>query len=206
MFKNVIFDWSGVICDDTYASYQADMDLFRECGVAPITFEEFKQEWEMPFMNFLHKYIPNITFVKQHKIFKKAIVKYNQNKLYPGAQDILKKLSDNQINLFIVSSDLGIIIDTLNLFNLKDLFTEVVYKVHDKTESVKNLIQKYNLDPDQTIFIGDTNHEIETSQKLGIKSGAVTWGYCLEEKLKALNPDFLIKNFTELEQIILKIN
>lgn len=203
MFKNVIFDWSGVICDDTYASYQADMDLFRKFGVAP---EEFKREWEMPFMNFLHKYISNITFEEQHKIFKKAITKYNQNKLYSGAEATLKKLSDNQINLFIVSSDIGVIIDTLNLFNLKDLFTEVVYKAHDKTESVKNLIQKYNLNLTETIFIGDTNHEIETSKIVGIKSGAVIWGYCLEEKLKSLNPDFLIKNFTQLEQIILKIN
>jgi phosphoglycolate phosphatase len=204
MFKNVIFDWSGVICDDTYASYQADMDMFRECGVPEITFEEFKQEWEMPFMNFLHKYIPDITFEEQHEIFKKAIVKYNQNKLYAGAEVTLKKLFDNQINLFIVSSDLGIIIDTLNLFNLRNFFIEVIYKVHDKTESVRNLIQKYNLDSEETIFIGDTNHEIETSKVVGIKSGAVIWGYCPAEKLKALKPDFLIENFNQLEKIVLK--
>jgi phosphoglycolate phosphatase-like HAD superfamily hydrolase len=204
MFKNVIFDWSGVICDDAYAVYQADMDMFKEFGVKPISFEEYRREWEMPFMNFLHKYIPNLTMEQQKEIFPKNIAKYQQNKLFPGADITLKKLSDNQINLFIVSSDIGIIINTLNQFNLKNLFTEVIYKVHDKTESVRNLVQKYNLNPGKTIFIGDTNHEIETSQTVGIKSGAVTWGYCLEEKLKTLNPDFLIHDFSQLEQIVLK--
>lgn len=204
MFKNVIFDWSGVICDDAYAVYQADMDMFKEFGVKPISFEEYRQEWEMPFMNFLHKYIPDLTMEQQSRIFPKAIVKYQQNKLFSGATTTLKKLSNNQLNLFIVSSDIGIIIDTLDQFNLKDLFTEVIYKVHDKTESVRNLVKKYNLNPTETIFIGDTNHEIETSKTVGIKSGAVTWGYSPAEKLKALNPDFLIHDFSQLQQIVLK--
>ena len=204
MFKNVIFDWSGVICDDAFAVYQADMDMFKEFGVKPITFEEFRQQWEMPFMNFLHKYMPDITMEQQSKIFKKAILKYNQNKLFPESESTIKKLFDNKINLFIVSSDLGLILDQLKLFKLEKFFTEVAYNAHDKTESVKNLVKKYNLNPDETIFIGDTNHEIETSQTVGIKSGAVTWGYCLEEKLKTLNPDFLIHDFSQLEQIVLK--
>lgn len=204
MFQNVIFDWSGVICDDAFAVYQADMDMFKEFGVKPISFEEYKREWEMPFMNFLHKYIPGLTMEQQSKIFPKAIAKYNKNKLFPGVEITLKKLFDNQVNLFIVSSDIGIILDMLKFFKLEKFFTEVVYNVHDKTKSVQNLIQKYNLNPDQTIFIGDTNHEIETSQTVGIKSGAVTWGYCLEEKLKTLNPDFLIHNFSQLKKIVLK--
>ena len=204
MFKNVIFDWSGVICDDAFAVYQADMDMFREFGVEPITFEEFRQQWEMPFMNFLHKYMPDITMEQQSKIFKKAILKYNQNKLFPQSESTIKKLFDNKINLFIVSSDLGLILDQLKLFKLENFFTEVAYNAHDKTESVRNLVKKYNLNPDETIFIGDTNHEIETSQTVGIKSGAVIWGYCLEEKLKTLNPDFLIHDFSQLEQIVLK--
>ena len=141
---------------------------------------------------------------QQGKIFKKAILKYNQNKIFPGADATVKKLFDHQINLFIVSSDIGIILDMLKFFKIENLFTEVIYNVHDKTKSVRNLVQKYNLNPDQTIFIGDTNHEIETSKTVGIKSGAVTWGYCLEEKLKALNPDFLIHNFSQLEEIVLK--
>lgn len=204
MFKNVIFDWSGVICDDIYAVYQADMDMFQEFGVSPITFTEFKQQWEMPFMNFLHKYIPDLTMEQQSQLFPKFIAKYNKNQLFPKAEATLKKLFDNQTNLFIVSSDIGIIIDMLKSFRIENLFTEVVYKVHDKTESVKNLIQKYNLNLNKTIFIGDTNHEIETSKIVGIKSGAVTWGYSPAEKLKALNPDFLIHNFSQLEEIVLK--
>lgn len=204
MFQNVIFDWSGVICDDAYAVYQADMDMFQEFGVAPITFEEFKREWEMPFMNFLHKYIPNLTMEQQSQIFPKAIAKYNKNQLFPNVESTLEKLFDHQINLFIVSSDIGAILDMLKFFKIENLFKEIIYNVHDKTESVKNLVQKYSLNPKETIFIGDTNHEIETSKIVGIKSGAVTWGYSPEEKLKALNPDFLIHNFSQLEEIVLK--
>lgn len=204
MFQNIIFDWSGVICDDTYVVYQCDMEIFKAFGVEPISFEEFKREWEMPFMNFIHKYIPNVTMEQQSGIFKKALYKYNQNKIFDGFDKVIKKFFDLQINLFILSSDPGLLLDQIKIFKLDGLFKEVIYGVHDKTESLKNLVKKYDLSLDQTIFIGDTSHEIETSKIVGIKSCGVTWGTFLEEKLKPFNPDFIVHNLSELEQIILK--
>jgi len=204
MFKNIIFDWSGVICDDTYAVYQADMEIFKAFGVKEISFEEFKREWEMPFMNFLHKYIPNLKIEEQEEIYHQAIVKFNQNKMFGNINQIIKKFFNHKVDLFIVSSDPGLLLKQMKLFDIDGLFKEVIYDVHNKTDSVRNLIEKYNLDLSQTIFIGDTNHEIETSKIVGIKSGAVTWGTFDEDKLKLFKPDFIVHNLDELENLILK--
>jgi phosphoglycolate phosphatase len=203
MFQNVIFDWSGVICDDTYAVYQADMDVFKAFGASVISFEEFKREWEMPFMNFLHKYLPDITIEQQGSVFKQSIAKYNQDKIFNGIDKSIKKFFDRKINLFIVSSDPGILLEQINLFGLSGLFKEVIYKVHDKTEPVKELVKKYELNLEETVFIGDTNHEIEAGKSVGIKTGAVTWGTFNEEKLKSYKPDYIFHDLIELEKAIL---
>jgi len=85
---------------------------------------------------------------------------------------------------------------------LVNVFDDVVVKVHDKTVSVSKLINKNNLDINNTFIVGDSNNEIIAGKKHGIKSVAVTWGFASEEKLRKLGPDFVVNSIKELEQII----
>ena len=64
------------------------------------------------------------------------------------------------------------------------------------------IVTKNSLNKDDTVFIGDSNHEIEVGKKLGIKTVAVTWGFNSENKLKSHNPDFIAHNSEELGGII----
>jgi len=73
----------------------------------------------------------------------------------------------------------------------------------DKEKDILNLIKKNNFISSQTIFIGDSNHKIEVGKKVGILTGAVTWGFALEKNLKKQNPDFIIHSMDDLRNIIL---
>lgn len=204
MFQNIIFDWSGVVNDNTNAIYKCNMEIFKAFNTPLISCEEFRREFETPYMRFLNRYIPTLKIEDQNEIFKNAIQKYDQNQMFKDADKSIKKFFDCQINMFVVSSDFPeTILKQVKLFGLENIFKEIVYDVHDKTESADKLVKNYNLNLDKTIFIGDTNHEIEAGKKVGIKTGAVTWGICLEEKLKSYNPDFMVHNLDELEKIVL---
>jgi HAD superfamily hydrolase (TIGR01509 family) len=205
MFQNIIFDWSGVINDNAYSIYQTHMDIFRSFNAKEISFEEFKKEWMAPYMKFYNKFLPEVTREQQEEGYKKAIVKFDQNKPYEGIPELLKKLSDKKIKMFIVSSDYPeTLFGQIKDFGLNDFFTEVFHSLHEKKEASKTIIDKYNLNPENTIIIGDTNHEIEVGKEVGIKTCAVTWGTAIEENLKKFNPDFIAHDLAELEGILLK--
>ena len=77
-------------------------------------------------------------------------------------------------------------------------------KVYDKSEAIGNLLKRNNFKKEETVLIGDSNHEIEAGEQAGIKTIAVTWGFHSEKRLKELDPDYLVHNVKELEKILLK--
>lgn len=205
--KTAIFDYSGVINDNREITYYTTSKVLEHYGAPAIAFEEFRQEWVQPYMLFYNKYLPQLTLKEErenYRIFYQEVLAQHPLKLYPGIREFLRKVKDQGVNLMIISSD-----DKRNLareikiFGLEGLFTEIIAGMHDKTESLFKLIADYNLDVQQTIFIGDTVHEIEVGKKAGILTGAVTWGIDNEEKLRVAQPDYLIHNLEELKIILL---
>jgi len=207
MIKNVIFDWSGVINDDLAAVHNAAMIIFKKFGAKRISLKEFKKEWEQPYMLFYNKYLPQLTKEEEDAAFwvayKKAIKAYPLRP-YSHIKNALQKFKGVGINMIILSSNpYGYLLSEIKKFGLQGLFNEVNGEVHDKTKVIRKIIKRNQFNPRETIFIGDTNHEIDAGKSAKIKTAAVTWGYQNEDKLKSLNPDFIIHNLKELEKAIL---
>ena len=51
----------------------------------------------------------------------------------------------------------------------------------NKTAEMEELIKKHSFDKSETVVIGDSNHEIEAGQSIGIRTVATTWGFTLEK-------------------------
>jgi phosphoglycolate phosphatase-like HAD superfamily hydrolase len=207
MIKNIIFDWSGVINDDLLTVYNAAMINFEKFGAKRISLEEFKKEWEQPYMVFYYKYLPEVTKEEQdtgYKIaYKEAVSKY-PFKAYSNIKETLKKFRNLGIDMIILSSNpLEFLLSEAKQFGLKKLFKEFNGGVHDKAKAIQEIIRRNQFKPHDTIFIGDTTHEVKAGKIANIKTGVVTWGYQNENKLNSSNPDFIIHNLKELEAIIL---
>lgn len=204
--RNIIFDWSGVVKDVLKGHLWIVNRIFKNFGVDEISLEEFKENWEQPYFFFYKKYLPNITIKEEQITYREALFHKDcpKSKDFPGITELIKKLKEKGYFLAIVSLDFPeTVFSEIEEYGLKDIFNEIVTNVHDKLEGINNLIKNKNLELQNTFFIGDSNHEIEVSKTVGIKSIAVTWGFNNEQKLKSGNPDFLVHNVDELEKIIL---
>ena len=206
MIKNIIFDWSGVIKDAVDDHVWVVNKMFENLGGQRIELEEMRQNWEQPYMKFWNKYYPNMTLDQEQKIYYQAIFDNNcpLAKVYPGIVELIKKFKLNGIEMTVLSSDPPeTLLQEIKKFELTGIFRDVFCKVHDKAEEIHNFISKNKFKPKETVFIGDTNHEIEVGKIAGIKTVAVTWGFYPEDRLKLLNPDYLVRNLKELENVIL---
>jgi HAD superfamily hydrolase (TIGR01509 family) len=207
MIRNIIFDWSGVIVDDLVAVHKTTMLLFKELGAEEISLEEFRKEWEQPYMLFYNKYNIPIDLEKENILFKplyKSVSLKYPSKPYSSVRETLKRFKKSGINMIVLSSNAEEnILEEVERFDLFGLFDEINGGVHDKAEVIHETIERNDFNPKETIFIGDTIHEVESGKKAGTLSAAVTWGYQIEDKLKSVSPDFIIHNLKELESIIL---
>ena len=73
MFKNVIFDWSGVVKDSFEAHVWSVGEMMKTFGGQPITPEELKNKWRQPYMDFWHMYFPDLTMEYQAKFTTKLL-------------------------------------------------------------------------------------------------------------------------------------
>jgi len=203
--KAVIFDWSGVVKDCVLAQLWIVNRIFTKFGAAPISLEELRENWEQPWTLFYKKYLPNVSVEAEQAAYREAIFNVDcpKSESFPGIAELIKRLKGEGYFIAVLSSDLPeTLFSEIKEYDLENIFDEIITSVDVKLEAVQDLITKNNLDLKNTVFIGDSNHEIDVAKKLGIKSIAVTWGFCNEKRLKSSNPDYLIASSDELEDIL----
>jgi ADP-ribose pyrophosphatase YjhB (NUDIX family) len=74
--------------------------------------------------------------------------------------------------------------------------------VWDKRKKIHDILEENDLKPDETIFIGDMEHDIETAQHGGVHSCAVLTGYNTLEQLRAAGPDLIVEHLGELRVVL----
>ena len=72
MFKNIIFDWSGVIKDADESHVWIINKMFEKAGLPAISLEEMKEKWEQPYILFYQKYLPGLTLEAEQKLYYAA--------------------------------------------------------------------------------------------------------------------------------------
>lgn len=207
MLKNIIFDWSGVVKDATECHLWVVNKIFKKFGAKEISLSELRENWEQPHMGFYNKYLPDITEEVEIEAYKQAILSGDcpKSKAYSGICEFIKKLKTENFFLGVISSDLpDTILPEIENYGLKDVFNEVIFLSSDKTTSLNRMIKRFKLNPAETFFIGDSNHEIMAGKATMVKTIAVTWGINTQEYLKAKDPDYLVHNIKELEEILIK--
>jgi phosphoglycolate phosphatase len=207
MKKAIIFDWSGVVKDTVDSHVWIVNKMFEKFDVHKISLEEYKENWKQPYMLFYNKYVPSMTIEEEMITFREATLDKDcpKSKDFSGITELIKKLKNKDYFLAVVTSDFKeTIFPEIKEYGLENIFDDVRVELHDKFNAVDQIIKERNFNLKDVYFIGDSNHEIEVSKKIGIKSIAVTWGFSTEKVLKSNNPDYLVRNLEELEDILLK--
>lgn len=206
MIKNIIFDWSGPIKDISESHFWVVKKMFEFLGEKEISIDEIKENYEEPYMKFWNKFFPDMTLEEEQILYKKTLNDPScpQPTAYRDVVELVKKIKKNGKKMLVLSSDFAeTLFPEMEKFGLNGFFEEVVPFVHDKSDTIHDLIKRNNFKIEETVFVGDSNNEIKAGKEAGVKTIAVTWGLFSEEKLKLTKPDCLVNNIQELEKILL---
>ena len=208
MIRNIIFDWSGTLVDDLPAVLQASNFVLTQSGRPAMSLDQFRSEFQLPFTKFYDQHTPDVPFDKLESWFHSEFRNAQGSVVeLPHARKFLQFCRERGLRTFLLSSVLDDHFVMQNRVIGFDVFLDKPYTgVWDKREKIHEVLRENHLQPDETLFIGDMEHDIATAQHGGIHSCAVLTGYNTLEQLRAARPDLIVEHLSELRAVLEKNN
>jgi phosphoglycolate phosphatase-like HAD superfamily hydrolase/ADP-ribose pyrophosphatase YjhB (NUDIX family) len=204
VIRNIIFDWSGTLVDDLPAVWKATNFVLAQADRPEMSLEEFRAEFSLPFTNFYHRHTPHVPLPQLEDWFHSHYREIQDSvSELPYARDFLEFCRARRMRTFVLSTihhDHFLIQSQVTGF---DAFLDRPYTdVLDKREKIHEILAENQLVPDETLFIGDMQHDIETAKHGGIHSCAVLTGYNPLEQLREVRPDLIVEHLGELRHVL----
>ncbi len=204
MIRNIIFDWSGTLVDDLPAVWEATNYVLTQAGSAEMTLEEFRAEFCLPFTLFYDRHVPHVPLPQLETWFHSRFRQVQGSVCaLPHAREFLEFCRARRLRTFLLST---VHHDHFALQSaatgLRDYLDKPYIGVWDKRKKIHDILEENRLEPQQTLFIGDMQHDIETARHGGIHSCAVLTGYNTLDQLQAAEPDLIVENLGELRDIL----
>ena len=208
MIRNIIFDWSGTLVDDLPAVLKASNFVLTQAGKPEMSLDTFRAEFALPFTKFYDRHTPDVPIPQLESWFH-ASFKHAQTSVVelPHAREFLEFCRAKKIRTFLLSTVHADYFKAQCRVTGFDAFLDRPYTdVWDKREKIHEILAENNLKSDETLFIGDMEHDIETAKHGGVHSCAVLTGYNTLDQLRAAKPDLIVEHLSELRGLLERNN
>ena len=139
-----------------------------------------------------------------------AVAGIFENRVYPGIEELLKKLHSAGKKLILATSkpeEFAVAI--LEHFGIAQYFTYIAGSQMDGTRAYKDQVIAYALESaavpsaDSAIMIGDREYDIIGAKKLGMDSIGVLFGYGNREELEAAGATYIADSADDISAVLL---
>ncbi len=215
--KLAIFDLDGTLLNTIEDLGRACNFALGSCGCPVRKMEEYNKLVGRGIYNLFRDALPEDrrteeTVMKMRDFF---LPYYNEHKAdftrpYDGIPEMLETLEKSGIALAVASNKYQEGAEALvkNFFGdrkfLKILGQRDGMPIKPDPEIVHEIERAYGeIGPDEIIYAGDSNVDMETGRNGGVKTAGVTWGFRSKEELAAYDPWIICDSPAELTAAIL---
>ncbi|BCD59459.1 MULTISPECIES: phosphoglycolate phosphatase [unclassified Nitratiruptor] len=218
MKEAILFDLDGTLIDSVPDLADAVNAMLMEIGKEP--FEEKKiRNWVGNGATMLVKRALSGSSEPKgvdEELFQKALQiffeKYennlcNKTSLYPGVKETLSQLHTKYPLAIITNKPHRFVRPILESLGIDTYFSLILGgdSLPEKKPHPKPLLhacERLSCHPKNSLMVGDSKNDIIAAKEAGIPVVAVDWGYNYDEPLTIYQPDYIIKDFTELEKLL----
>ncbi len=190
--------------DDLPAVLKATNYVLAQAERAEMSLDQFRAEFCLPFTNFYDRHVPHVPLPQLETWFHSRFRQVQDSVCeLPHAREFLEFCRARGIHTFLLSTvhqDHFAVQAGITGF---DKYLDKPYiSVWDKRKKIREILEENSLAADETLFIGDMQHDIDTAKHGGIHSCAVLTGYNTLGQLRAAEPDLIVEHLAELRQIL----
>ena len=202
-YRHIIWDWNGTLLDDVQACADAINILLARREMPAITLEQYLNVFAFPVRNYYLKLGFDFTRDRWNDVAVEYHEAYAQTSaaspLRHGTSAALTLLKTRGIGVSVLSAcelrllksmmaQRGILEHFEHIYGLSDLFA------HSKLDLGHALLKHAGLSQADTLMVGDTTHDHEVAQALGIPCLLMSGWHQAESKLTGLGcpvlPDY----------------
>lgn len=175
---HIIWDWNGTLLNDVDLMIDVIGGLLNEHGLERIDRQNYCELFRFPIRDYYKALGFDFQKVNFEHLSEKFIAAYRKGlpttKLHGGVKDFLHSVHESKISQSVLSAAQEVYLDEqLSHFGIRHYFDHVYglndYHAAGKLERGKELMADSRMPKDTTILIGDTDHDLEVGQALGIE-------------------------------------
>ncbi len=208
----VIWDWNGTLLNDLEHCISTINILLKNRNLALLNNSIYREVFSFPVKDYYHKI--GFDFNKEDFAIpaREFIDLYNAGvntcPLHYSAVEVLTFFRENGFRQFVLSAMKQNMLDqTLKHHNIYNYFEGVAglndhYAV-SKIERGQQLMQEFGIEKSGTFIVGDTLHDFEVAEELGIRCILVADGHQSEERLRNTGTTVIadLKQLIQLNEI-----
>ena len=193
-FKSIIWDWNGTLLNDLDFCISVINVLLKKRNLPLLNRNSYKEVFSFPVKDYYQAVGFDFTKEDFSVPAKEFIDLYDSRvkncSLHHSAIEILSYFKEKRIRQFVLSAmKQNMLEQTLKHNRIFDFFEGVAglndhYAV-SKIERGEQLISDFNIEKTNTWIVGDTIHDYEVAEQLGIKCLLIADGHQSEERLKS---------------------
>lgn len=213
MIRNFIFDFDGTLADTSQLIVSTMQKSIEECKLPFRSEDEIKATIgvrleEIPSILWHDKTGIGEWFANVYRKNFERIKEEIKVSLYPKVQETLSVLKEREYGLVIATSrSKRSVIELAEILGIKGYFDfllggDNVSEGKPNPESIYMILEKMKWNPSETMMTGDMPVDILMGKNAGIETCGVTYGNSKETDLKEAGTDYIIKDFSEILNII----
>ncbi len=212
--KTIFWDWNGTLLNDTHICIDAMNILLRERKKKELDEEVYRDIFTFPVRDYYVKAgfdfteepfeIPAIEFIENYDNMVRSAA------LFGDARQALETFkNEGYIQMILSAMQNEFLHDLVNNHQINHYFSRISgidnHYASGKVDNARKLIAGLDGQSAEIIMIGDTVHDHEVGEELGIRVILVSRGHQSEERLKKTGRE-VAQNFDEVIKICPLIN
>jgi phosphoglycolate phosphatase len=208
--QHVIWDWNGTLLDDLDLCLRIINNLLRERGLNSITKDRYLEVFGFPVRDYYLKLGFNFDQEPFEVVSTEFITAYEKGRpdcqLFPGCSEVLSAFQKQGLSQSILSASKRTYLERAVLeYDIEGYFNSVLgledHHAAGKLTLAKTYMKDNHPDPNSVILIGDTIHDAEIADQLGIQCILLPSGHQSRSRLVQTN-GFLLDNIIDLKEYL----
>lgn len=208
-YELIVFDWDGTLLDSAATIVTCIQMACMDLGVDPPTAERARFVIGLGLQDALGVAVPQLEPAQYGRLAERYrhhfLARDQELGLFPGAFDLVSGLHAEGLLLGVATGKSRLGLDrSLAASGLGKFFhcTRCADETHPKPHPamLREIMERYDVQPGQTLMIGDTTHDLQMARAAGVDAVAVGFGAHAREALLAEAPLAYVESVGELEQ------
>jgi len=190
-YRHIIWDWNGTLFDDAWLCIEIINDLLARRGMPVVDSKSYEEQFTFPVKDYYRAVGFDFAQIPFERLAAEFMEQYDRRRfecrLQPGARQVLDTLASRGCRQSILSAYEQSRLDEMVAFmGLQGLFSHL-YGLNDYYSASKVELGKRFLSvlesPDAAVLIGDSLHDAEVAEAMGIDCVLIPCGHFSHSRL-----------------------